>query len=156
MTFTGELIRSLKTKSQWLVLGGMVWLAAVPAAYAASAYGNCDVLFATRKPPSVSDITVTPLWEEDDNFIFFATGYSKSDNHGLWSAYRLDDYQIEGMIENPLPRPNVQFRKNSKLKGGSYVQPGHGSYTGTNWDRGHLAPNGAMAWDEAAQRASSP
>jgi endonuclease G len=43
---------------------------------------------------------------------------------------------------------------NPKLKGGDYVQPRHDSYTGTHWDRGHLAPNGAMAWDEDAQRRS--
>ncbi len=154
MTFTSDLSGSLKAKSQWLVLGIIVWLAAVPVGYAASPYGNCDVLFATQEPPSVSGIAVTPLCEEDDNFVFFATGYSKSDNHGLWSAYRLDEDQVQLMIDNPLPRPRVQFRRNKQLVGGDYVQPVHGSYTGTNWDRGHLAPNGAMAWDEAAQRAS--
>lgn len=29
-----------------------------------------------------------------------------------------------------------------------YPQPRHDSYTGTGWDRGHLAPNGANALQE--------
>jgi len=58
------------------------------------------------------------------------------------------------MNDNPVPRPNVRFRQNPKLKAGNYLQPRHDSYTETSWDRGHLAPNGAMAWDEEAQKRS--
>src|SRR5262249_6349502 len=97
---------------------------------------------------------VTPLCEEDKEVVFFATGYSKSDNHGYWSAYRLDEEQVSEINNTPHSRPNMKFRQNPKLEGGGYIQPRHDSYTGTGWDRGHLAPNGAMAWDEEAQKRS--
>ncbi len=103
--------------------------------------------------PSAPD-DVTPLCEESDGIVFFASGYSKQDNRGYWSAYKLDEEKIEEMNENPKDRPQIQFRRNPQLNVGDYVQPQHKSYTHTNWDRGHLAPNGAMAWDEDAQRRS--
>jgi endonuclease G, mitochondrial len=118
-----------------------------------ASYGDCSVLFAEGKVPRAPD-QVTPLCEEDGGVVFFATGYSKRDNHGYWSAYSLSEDQIQEMENDPLPRPKVSFRQNPKLAGGGYVQPSHGSYTGTDWDRGHLAPNGAMAWDEDAQKRS--
>lgn len=116
-------------------------------------YGACKEVFATGKPPIAPD-DVTPLCEESDGIVFFASGYSKQDNHGYWSAYKLDEEKIDEMNENPKDRPQIQFRKNPQLNDGDYVQPQHKSYTHTDWDRGHLAPNGAMAWDEDAQRRS--
>lgn len=120
---------------------------------AAGSFGDCSVLFVGGKAPRAPD-EATPLCEEDGGVVFFASGYSKRDNHGYWSAYRLDEEQIVEMNENPRDRPNVKFRQNPKLVGHGYVQPRHESYTGTEWDRGHLAPNGAMAWDEDAQKRS--
>lgn len=119
----------------------------------ATSYGACNDLFVGRKAPQAPH-QVTPLCEEDEGVVFFASGYSKQDNRGYWSAYRLDEDQIQEMKDNPRPRPNVKFRQNPKLAGGDYIQPRHESYTLTNWDRGHLAPNGAMAWDENAQKRS--
>ena len=135
------------------VLATLILLVVLPA-YAAGPYGNCEVLFVGKKAPRSPGPAATPLCAEDKDTVFFATGYSKRDNHGAWSAYRLEEDQIAQMTENPLPRPNMKFAQNPKLRVGGYVQPRHDSYTGTNYDRGHLAPNGAMAWDEAAQRAS--
>ena len=131
----------------------MLAFVALPPVFAAG-FGNCAVLFVDRKAPKApaSDVVV-PLCEEDSDTVFFATGYSKRDNHGYWSAYRLDEEQIAEMPEHPT-RPNVKFKQNPKLKGGNYVQPRHDSYMQTGFDRGHLAPNGAMAWDQDAQRAS--
>jgi DNA/RNA endonuclease G (NUC1) len=120
---------------------------------AAGPYGDCYVLFVEGKAPQAPN-AVTPLCEKRDDAVYFATGYSKRDNYGYWSAYRLDEEQIDEIDQLGLPRPNVQFKQNPKLKVGSYVQPRHDSYTGTGWDRGHVAPNGAMAWDAEAQRAS--
>lgn len=130
-----------------------VALVALPTVVAAGPYGSCEVLFVGGKAPRAPH-QVTPLCEENEDTVFFASGYSKRDNRGYWSAYRLDQDQVEEMNENPLPRPNVRFTQNPKLKGSKYVQPRHDSYTGTNWDRGHLAPNGAMAWHSNAQRRS--
>jgi len=118
-----------------------------------TSYGTCKEVFVGGKAPVAPD-EVTPLCEEEDGVVFFASGYSKRDNHGYWSAYRLDEEKIAEMTENPRDRPKMQFRQNPKLNDGQYVQPRHVSYTGTDWDRGHLAPNGAMAWDEDAQKRS--
>lgn len=121
-------------------------------ALSAAAFGACQGLFVNGKPPRAPEAT-TPLCEEDAGVVFFASGYSKRDNRGHWSAYRIDQEHAEA-LEDPLPRPKMQFRQNPQLKGGGYMQPRHDSYTETGWDRGHLAPNGAMAWDEQAQRRS--
>src|SRR4051812_33829971 len=56
-------------------------------AYAAPSFGNCKVLFVGQKAPVSPGATVTPLCAEDTDAVFFATGYSKQDNHGAWSAY---------------------------------------------------------------------
>jgi len=131
-----------------------LWLVAIlSSAQAAGVYGDCSVLFVNEKAPTAPQ-AVTPLCEDRTDAVYFATGYSKQQNHGYWSAYRLDVEQAVETVENPLPRPHVIFHQNPKLQGGNYVQPRHDSYTGTGFDRGHLAPNGAMAWDAEAQRAS--
>jgi DNA/RNA endonuclease G (NUC1) len=137
------------------ILLAIALAALLPAAatHAASPYGDCEVLFVDGKAPKAPH-AVTPLCEARTDAVFFATGYSKTENHGSWSAYRLDQEQAIDVEEHPLPRPNVTFHQNPKLNGGSYVQPRNDSYTGTGFDRGHLAPNGAMAWDEEAQKAS--
>ena len=127
--------------------------AAMSPAYAAGPYSDCEVLFVGGNAPKAPS-AVTPLCEEDPDSVFFATGYSKKDNHGYWSAYRLDEEQIVEINTFNLPRPNVRFKQNPKLKGGGYVQPRHDSYYSTGFDRGHLAPNGAMAWDADAMKAS--
>lgn len=141
------------TDYRFAILLTLIFLTLSPA-FAAGPYGNCEILFVGKKAPISPDPFVIPLCEEDNDFVFFATGYSKSNNRGSWSAYRLSDEMVELMNEDPLPRPKMKFRKNPKIQVKGYVQPRHDSYTNTGWDRGHLAPNGAMAWDENAQRSS--
>ena len=120
----------------------------------AAGFGNCKVLLVGKKPPTISNDKITPLCAEDADAVFFATGYSKKTNHGAWSAYRLGPDQVRQIKDLNLPRPNQKFAQLPKLNVPGYVQPRHDSYTGTNFDRGHLAPNGAMAWDADAQKKS--
>lgn len=120
----------------------MLAFAVLPVAYAGS-YGNCDVLLVEGKAPKApAPDVVVALCEEDSDAVFFATGYSKRDNHGYWSAYRLDEEQITEMDQLHLPRPNVKFKQNPKLKGGGYVQPRHDS----------LHVNGFRPWASRAER----
>jgi len=118
------------------------------------AYGRCAQLFAGGVAPQSGSVGVVPLCEEDDTAVFFATGYGPAIRHGAWSAYRLDEAQARDLLEHPRPRPALKFRQNQKLAAAGYTQPRHDSYTGTGWDRGHLAPNGALGWSPDAQRAS--
>ena len=120
----------------------------------AGAYGRCSRLFAGGVVPQTGAVSVVPLCEENDTTVFFATGYGPASQHGAWSAYRLDKAQARELFEQPRPRPALKFRQNPKLAAGGLRQPRHESYTGTGWDRGHLAPNGALAWSVEAQRAS--
>src|SRR5437773_2590990 len=84
--------------------------AATAPAFAAGLYGDCEVLFVAGKAPQApGSVAITPLCEEDSDTVFFASGYSKRDNHGAWSAYRLDEEQITEMTEHPLRRPHVKF-----------------------------------------------
>ena len=116
-------------------------------------WGDCKTVFVGGKAPQAPEST-TALCEEEGGVVFFASGYSKKENHGKWSAYRFDDDILQKMDELHLKRPKITFKQNAQLSGTSYVQPRHDSYTGTNLDRGHLAPNGALTWDEDAQRRS--
>lgn len=87
-----------------------------------ASYGDCTVVFAQGKAPRAPD-QVTPLCEEDAGVVYFATGYSKRDNHGYWSAYSLSEEQIQEMKDNPHDRPSISFRQNPKFVGGGHVQP---------------------------------
>jgi hypothetical protein len=96
------------------VLAMLVFAVAAPVC-AAGPYGDCYVLFVEGKAPQAPN-AVTPLCEKRDDAVYFATGCSKRDNHGYWSAYRLDEEQIDEIDQLGLPRPNLQFKQNSKLK----------------------------------------
>src|SRR5437764_1278974 len=106
------------------ILFALLFAALASSANAAGLYGDCSVLFVNGKAPKAPH-TVTPLCEERTDAVFFASGYSKPDNHGYWSAYRLEEEQIDEMEQLHLPRPNVRFHQNPKVKTGGYVQPRH-------------------------------
>src|SRR5262249_10287821 len=97
-------------------------------------YGRCQVLFVGSKAPRAPE-PVTPLCEEDQGVVFFATGYSKPDNHGYWSAYHLDEEQVAEINQGGHSRPKIKFRQNPQLADGAYVQPRHESYTNSGFDR---------------------
>ncbi len=149
------MLRSLIPCRLWrFALVTPVFLAACVDIDGAGLFGRCDSLFADGRAPIAPITDVLPLCEEDGANVFFATGYARPLYHGGWSAYRLDETQARATLDDPLPRPRLRFRRNPKLDANGTLQPTHDDYTGTGWDRGHLAPNGALAWNADAQRAS--
>lgn len=119
----------------------------------ASQYGICAEIFVAERPPTVRGKQITPLCEGDGEIAYFATGYSKADNRGIWSAYWVDRERVQSIEESTGKRART-FRKNGKLEDGSYVQPTHNDYTNSGYNRGHFAPSHGLAWDEEAQRAT--
>ncbi|HYP18296.1 MAG TPA: DNA/RNA non-specific endonuclease, partial [Opitutus sp.] len=67
----------------------------------------------------------------------YLVGYSETQRGPLWAGYRVDDLAT---VPNPPPRPE-QFEVDRRTI--SRVPPD--AYTGSGFDRGHLAPNYAIA-----------
>jgi endonuclease G len=108
-----------------------------PAALERSA--PAEHLYAGSPRPTRPESTFTEL--ENSGYL---VGYSEARKDPLWAAYRLfalDDPQT-------LPRPS-RF----KLDARTQARVRHEDYTGSGYDRGHLAPNFAIAsrYGRAAQ-----
>ncbi len=66
----------------------------------------------------------------------FTVGYSEHQRNPLWVAYRV--YDVSSLQHAPRPsRFKVDARTRSQVR--------HDDYTGSGYDRGHMAPNFAMA-----------
>lgn len=118
------------------------------------AYGVCADLF-VKNAPVVSGKQITPLCEADgDDIVYFASGYSRSDNRSIWSAYMLNKELISAIQENTNDHRSSSFRQNPALRQSGYRQPSHADYTNSGYNRGHYAPSKALAWDAEAQRAT--
>ncbi len=76
----------------------------------------------------------------------YVTGYSEVLENPLWVAYRVADME---RLEPPAPRP-----ENFETDVRTAARVPSSAYTNSGYDRGHLAPNHAIAtrYGEAAQR----
>ncbi|MDO5462393.1 MAG: DNA/RNA non-specific endonuclease [bacterium] len=87
--------------------------------------------------PKVCDATITPT----DQQIICRKGYwvawSPSFRVPLWSAYAVP---VKKVVEHAGKRPN-RFSQDTDAKYSST----HEDYTGSNYDRGHMAPNSVIA-----------
>lgn len=94
--------------------------------------------------PRVADASVTP----DDVRVLkrqgYWVGFSPSLHRPVWAAYAVPERKL---LEFPPPRPG--FAKDAQVKG----SPAPEDYTGSGFDRGHMAPNYAIAtrYGKAAQ-----
>lgn len=94
--------------------------------------------------PRVADPSVTP----DDVRVLrrqgYWVGFSPSLHRPVWAAYAVPERKL---LEGAPPRPG--FAKDAEAPG----SPEPGDYTGSGYDRGHLAPNYAIAtrYGKAAQ-----
>ena len=76
----------------------------------------------------------------------YLIGYSDALGNPLWAAYRVGDV-------NPLPAP-AERPERFEIDARTIARVSPEAYSGTGYDRGHLAPNYAIAtrYGEAAQR----
>jgi endonuclease G len=76
----------------------------------------------------------------------FAVGYSPARGTSLWVAYRAEPVAWSGFHERPAFSPDTRVTRS----------PAPGSYRGSGYDRGHMAPNYLIAnlYGAAAQKAS--
>ncbi|HEY9071310.1 MAG TPA: DNA/RNA non-specific endonuclease [Candidatus Ozemobacteraceae bacterium] len=93
--------------------------------------GENNLIFAGKPRAMRPDVGFETLYNRA-----YATGYSRMRREALWVGYRLD----RALPGGSLPRPK-SFFPDPRLK--EAVKPGE--YTHSGFDRGHLAPNAAIA-----------
>jgi len=85
--------------------------------------------------------------EQIINHIGFTVSYNADWKIPNWVAYELTKEKVEGTVPRYdafVPDPEVPYEKSATTY----------DYTGTGWDRGHMAPAGDMKWSEQAMKES--
>jgi endonuclease G len=90
---------------------------------------------------------ITGRQEQIINHIGYTVSYNSDWKIPNWVAYELTKEEVAGTVprfDAFVPDPDVPYEKSATTY----------DYTGTGWDRGHMAPAGDMKWSEQAMKES--
>ena len=114
-----------------------------------SACGSSDDVEDADYMPSnsaISDFVIAPVAGQDQvlNYEAFSTGYSYVHKGGLWSMYLLYANQVAVTLER-----EDSFKVDERVP--EAYQSQLSDYSGSGYDRGHLAPNASLDHTESSQ-----
>ena len=114
-----------------------------------SACGSSDDVEDADYMPSnsaISDFVIDPVAGQDQvlNYEAFSTGYSYVHKGGLWSMYLLYANQVAVTLER-----EDSFKVDERVP--EAYQSQLSDYSGSGYDRGHLAPNASLDHTESSQ-----